>query len=123
MPLSATASSAESAFRDFSTTFQNTLPPNLFRARNTISVREARMKRRGTFWAIRWRGCTTRAGTSTILKDEHPLNYYKRGNARAKMHNETADLLEEWLRMLADVGEKETFEYIKKLNKEAKKKK
>ena len=53
--------------------------------------------------------------------DEHPLNYYKRGNARAKMHPDTADLLEEWLEMLAQRGEKETFAYIRSIpNKEQK---
>ena len=55
--------------------------------------------------------------------DSSALEYYIRGNARAKMHVETADLLEEWLRMLAEKGEKETFEHIKKVIKEDKKKK
>ena len=54
--------------------------------------------------------------------DSAALEYYSRGNARAKMHPSTADQLEEWLRMLAEKGEKETFAYIKKVNKEAKKK-
>ena len=56
-------------------------------------------------------------------KDSAALEYFLRGNARAKMHETTADMLEEWLRMLAEKGEKEAFEYIKNLNKEAKKKK
>ena len=47
--------------------------------------------------------------------DGHPLAYFRRGNARKKMHADTADLLEEWLVMLADKGEKETFAYIKKI--------
>ena len=55
--------------------------------------------------------------------DSSALEYYIRGNARAKMHVETADLLEEWLRMLAEKGEKETFEHIKKVIKEDKRKK
>ena len=55
--------------------------------------------------------------------DSSALEYYIRGNARAKMHGETADQLEEWLRMLAEKGEKETFEHIKKVIKEDKKKK
>ena len=55
--------------------------------------------------------------------DSSALEYYIRGNARAKMHVETADLLEEWLRMLAEKGEKETFSHIKKVIKEDKKKK
>lgn len=55
--------------------------------------------------------------------DSSALEYFLRGNARAKMHEKTADQLEEWLRMLAEKGEKETFEYIKRVNKEAKKRK
>lgn len=47
--------------------------------------------------------------------DAHPLAYFLQGNARAKMHKETADLLEEWLHMLADAGEKATFAHIRKL--------
>ncbi len=54
-------------------------------------------------------------------RDNSALEYFLRGNARAKMHQETADILEEWLTMLAEKGEKETFAYIKKVNKEAKK--
>ena len=54
--------------------------------------------------------------------DSSALEYYIRGNARAKMHEETADQLEEWLRMLAEKGETETFEHIKKVNKENNKK-
>lgn len=47
--------------------------------------------------------------------DAHPLDYFYRGNARKKMHPDTADLLEIWLKMLAQKGEKETFSYIKKI--------
>ena len=55
--------------------------------------------------------------------DSSALEYFLRGNARAKMHVATADQLEEWLILLAEKGEKETFAQIKKANKEAKKKK
>ena len=48
--------------------------------------------------------------------DQHPLEYFRRGNARKKMHPTTADLLEEWLRMLAEKGEKETFAHIKAIS-------
>ena len=48
--------------------------------------------------------------------DQHPLEYFLRGNARKKMHPSTADLLEEWLRMLAEQGEKATFAHIKKIS-------
>ena len=45
--------------------------------------------------------------------DAHPLAYFQRGNARKKMHPATADLLEDWLAMLAEKGERETFAHIK----------
>ena len=48
--------------------------------------------------------------------NEHPLTYFVRGNARKKMHPDTADLLEEWLTMLAKEGEKATFAHLKKLS-------
>ena len=52
--------------------------------------------------------------------DSSALEYFLRGNARSKMHEKTADMLEEWLRMLAEKGEKETFKYIKSINKSEK---
>ncbi|MBQ7336275.1 MAG: catalase [Clostridia bacterium] len=48
--------------------------------------------------------------------DAHPYQYFSRGNARQKMHPDTADLLEEWLRMLAEQGEAATFAHIKSLD-------
>ena len=48
--------------------------------------------------------------------NEHPLTYFVRGNARQKMHPDTADLLEEWLTMLAKEGEKATFAHLKKIS-------
>lgn len=45
--------------------------------------------------------------------DEHPLAYFLRGNARAKMHEKTAAILEEWLQMLATAGEEKTFAHIR----------
>ena len=48
--------------------------------------------------------------------DAHPYQYFSRGNARQKMHPDTADLLEEWLRMLAEQGEPATFAHIKSLD-------
>jgi hypothetical protein len=53
--------------------------------------------------------------------DSAALEYFLRGNARSKMHEKTADMLEEWLRMLAEKGEKETFAHIKRALREAKK--
>ena len=55
--------------------------------------------------------------------DSSALEYFLRGNARSKMHTETADILEEWLTMLAERGERETFAHIKRINKNARKKK
>ena len=48
--------------------------------------------------------------------DAHPLAYFLRGNARAKMHADTADLLEDWLRRLERDGEAETFAYLRSIN-------
>ena len=45
--------------------------------------------------------------------DRQPLDYFLRGNARKKMHPDTADLLEHWLTMLAEEGEQATFAHIK----------
>ena len=69
-----------------------------------------------------------RVAASKIYKgkdytDSSALEYYLRGNARAKMHSSTADILEEWLNMLAEKGEKETFAHIKSVNRAARKKK
>ena len=46
--------------------------------------------------------------------DAHPLAYFRGGNARLEMHPETADMLESWLVMLAEQGEKATFAHIRK---------
>ena len=47
--------------------------------------------------------------------DHHPLDYYLRGNARSRMHPDTADLLESWLKMLAEKGEDETFAHLRSI--------
>ena len=47
-------------------------------------------------------------------KDSHPLEYFLRG-ARKKMNPHTADVLEEWLTILAEQGEKAAFRHIKKI--------
>lgn len=51
--------------------------------------------------------------------DEHPLQYFLRGNARQRMHAATADLLESWLTMLAEHGETVTFSAVKALPNDA----
>lgn len=45
---------------------------------------------------------------------EHPLEYFFKGKGKRFIHPETSDLIESWLRMLAEKGEKETFQYIRK---------
>lgn len=45
--------------------------------------------------------------------DDCALKYFERGKANRAIHPETSDLLEKWLGMLAEKGEKETFGYIK----------
>ena len=49
-------------------------------------------------------------------QDDAALSYFRRGKARDRMHARTADLLEDWLLMLAEKGEKETFAYIRNLH-------
>lgn len=51
--------------------------------------------------------------------DRDPLEYFLRGNARYRMHPDTADLLEEWLRMLAEQGERATFAHIRAISNRA----
>ncbi len=45
--------------------------------------------------------------------NDNPINYFLGGNAKNVMHQDTARLLEEWLRMLQKEGEEKTFDYIK----------
>lgn len=45
--------------------------------------------------------------------DAHPLEYFQRGKDHRIIHEETSQLLEDLLTMLANEGEKKTFDYIK----------
>ncbi len=47
----------------------------------------------------------------------HPITYFDNGKARRIIHPDTSDLLEEWLIMLRDKGEEETFRHIKSVTK------
>lgn len=47
--------------------------------------------------------------------DAHPLEYFERGKSRRMIHPNTSDLLESWLVMLKEQGEKKTFDAIKKM--------
>ncbi len=49
--------------------------------------------------------------------DTQPLKYFLRAKPHRIIHPETSDLLESWLTMLAEKGEKETFEYLRNLRK------
>lgn len=49
--------------------------------------------------------------------DSHPLDYFLRGKDKRSIHPETSDLLENLLTMLSKKGEKETFRYIKNMDK------
>ncbi len=49
--------------------------------------------------------------------DSHPYDYFERGKPSRSIHKETSDLLESFLVMLRDKGEKETFKHIKSLVK------
>ena len=46
--------------------------------------------------------------------DSAPFEYYERGKSITILHNETRELLESMLKMLAEKGETETFAYVKK---------
>jgi len=59
-----------------------------------------------------------RVAASKIYKKEnydqkHPLEYFIRGKAKRNVNQETSDLLESWLRMLAEEGEEKTLKFIK----------
>ncbi len=45
--------------------------------------------------------------------DAHPLQYYRRGNAKLMLHPKTAAMLETWLTLLAEQGEKVAFAAIR----------
>ncbi len=49
--------------------------------------------------------------------DSHPLEYFLNGKATRFIHSDTSDLLEKLLVMLNEKGEKETFSYIKNMQK------
>lgn len=49
--------------------------------------------------------------------DKHPLDYFLKGKDKRFIHPETSRFLEELLVMLSEKGEKETFNYIKKMQK------
>ena len=46
--------------------------------------------------------------------NSHPYEYFIGGKGKRFIHPESSDLLEKWLLMLKEQGEKETFKEIKK---------
>ena len=46
--------------------------------------------------------------------EKHPYEYFQRGKPNRFIHPETSDLLESWLLLLREKGEKETFKHIKR---------
>ena len=54
--------------------------------------------------------------------DASPLQYYYKGTDKAPLHSYTRQMLEKFLKMLADEGEEKTFRYIKQFLKESRKK-
>ena len=50
--------------------------------------------------------------------DAHPLEYFMAAKPRRRIHPETSDLLEGWLRMLAEQGEDATFAHVRKAVKQ-----
>lgn len=45
----------------------------------------------------------------------HPIAYFEKGKTTRFIHKDTSDLLEDWLIMLKEQGEKVTFKHIKKV--------
>lgn len=45
--------------------------------------------------------------------ENHPIEYFRRGKAHRFIHPETSDLIESWLVMLSEKGEKKTFAHIR----------
>lgn len=61
--------------------------------------------------------CDRMAACKTYQKEKYTdrsaLEYFMRGQARNRMHPETAALLEGWLRVLAEKGEREAFATVR----------
>ena len=52
--------------------------------------------------------------------EKHPIEYFLRGKETRFIHKDTSDIIENWLLMLSEKGEKETFKYVKKYYREHK---
>ena len=60
----------------------------------------------------RMAACKTYLGDN--YKDDSPLNYFLKNQGHYTMHEDTMELLEKLLTMLANDGEEATLKYIKK---------
>ena len=62
--------------------------------------------------------CDRVAASKVYLKDKYedssPLAYFHRGKANRSIHPETSEILESWLTILSEQGEKAAFEAVKK---------
>jgi hypothetical protein len=62
--------------------------------------------------------CDRMAASKTYMKENYndasPLNYFLNAKPRRIINPETSDLIESWLVMLSERGEKETFAEIRK---------
>ena len=67
--------------------------------------------------------CDRVAASKIYLKDKYndgePLKYYMKAKGKRMIHPETSDFIESLLVMLEEKGEKETFAYIRKLDKKS----
>lgn len=61
--------------------------------------------------------CDRVAASKVYMKEKYtdsaPLEYFEKGKATRVIHQESSDILERWLVMLAKQGEKVTFSHIK----------
>ena len=61
--------------------------------------------------------CDRVAASKIYMKDKYtdtaPLEYFEKGKKTRRMHPETSDMIEHFLTVLAQRGEREAFSYIK----------
>lgn len=66
--------------------------------------------------------CDRVAASKIYMKDNYtdasPLEYFERGRAVRDIHPETSDLIEHFLRVLAEQGEEKAFKYVRQYLRE-----
>lgn len=89
---------------------------------NPVTKRQEPVKMPAVFVAEMF--CDRMAASKTYMKENYtdsaPLNYFLNAKARRIINPETSELLEGWLNMLAERGEKETFAEIRRYLKKNK---